>query len=1044
MGENSIGMNRALAFSYVRQLPRSSFEDIKKQEVVHDRQVLLNELWSTYCDRTSRPDWKPQEALRDKWIIETWEEWLVRKRKQQGNIESFFNEMAARKELEVKRETERDAKSEDVIRRIEEQEKARQSSLLPTLHTLLVDFEEMRLKSEAAVRLNLEQDETHNRQLIIESEDPSRTSLREQERDAFDSILSNIRDREAAEAVKLLEEENESNLEKARLAEQAALEADKLKQEEEAKLEVERRRQQEEKDRKVAERRARVMAEREKRKSKEELAQSRRDSRRRSSARVDSGIKDSRRLDSRNNRLARQAAELGPFLEKLKQRVSEVNSQEMIDKLLHDTAIDMGLLLFDTAVYFGICSPDGQDICYKYASSNCSEVLKAGEEVLSISGNPSCTTVSCIKDNKQKLLPNILKQNDVPVVRVGTKEDGGDGDFLTTPIIEASGSVVAVLSIDTVVGLNQRQDNLQDEEADCYEFDKQLPHIPITEEIEQFTSSVAAILSDAYVLGLTPNLSSSKQSISTLYSAATSCISRLTSPPLNCYIATLPRIGGDTFQVVSQNGRNIGENQPPPPTPETRNIVGHYLTDPSAPSFGMKPDVGSHLLIENVKNDDKVVNYQPDRKGGQDFPKNDEFLALFPIVSCNGLIGVVGVEGSSQRQLTNNTLGQIKKVIAQLSEYRNVLINFKMRKIYASQCVQWCAALSGCQHCYISIRRDLVNEQAPASDEGAYEYVSATASQQFVIGQILPPDTGITHSVIASGEAVHHNDVSKVPSVHFLKQSNSEGQLAITPIGTIGALYLDTVGWTDGKRDLTKPDLAMMETSASTLMKLFTQLDETGADAEDTSGTTLKIETEVNASCVRFLKKIWQETTDDLRSMKKEELLEMARYSKPPEAIPPVCSATFIIMGRKPKSVATWDQTRKCIKHTVIEKMTNFDPTKSTPAKAFFIRAKKLTKGCTVDFVAKKGSKPASLFFHWTFVNIQLRYASIYFKKLYADGMLEVAESPGPVEEKEEVPSEFGSSLGEAPTEDDEALSAGDEDDENAGEGGEEEAETPQ
>ena len=1031
MEENSVGMARALAFSYVNQLPRTSCNEVRQQEVVYDRQILLNELWYSYCDRTDRPEWKPQDSLRDKWVIETWEEWLVRKKKQQGNIAAFFSEMAARGDMEAKKEREREVQSEKSILRIEKEEQIRQSKLLPKLHTLLVDFDEMRLKSEASARLNLEDDETKSRNEIKESEDPVLLSILQLEKEAFEIILLNIRDREAAEAAKLQEQEDKTNLQNARLAEEAAMEADKLKQQQEAKLETERQNAQEEKDRKVAERRARVMAEREKRRSKEELARTRRDSRRRSSAKIDSAIRDARRLDARNCRFDRQAVELEPFLERLKKRVSEVNSQEMIDKLLSDTTSELGLLLFDTAVYIAICSDDEQTLRYKYASDNCSELLKAGEEILDIPGNPTCPTVTCMKECKQNLLPNVLKQSEITIVRVGTKENDGEGDFMATPIVEAGGRVAAVVACDTIFALNQQQENLLQEESDCYVCDKQLPHVPITEDIENFFSKVTSILSEAYILGRTPDLSSCQQSTGSLYSAVTSSLSKLTVPPQNCYIATLSRLGGDTFQVVSQNGINISDKDYQTVTfpNDYRNVVGQQLDDGTAPSFGVKPDLEEHVLIENVSQDSKVIPYQPTKKGGSDITKKNEYLALFPIISCGGLIGVVGLEASSGSQLTEGLLRQIKQVVTQLSDYRGLLINFKMRHVFASQCVQWCAALSGCKHCYLSLRSDLVRKSTSDGLElaNSYEYIAATESQSFVVGNVLRSGEGITHGVIESGVSAHHANVSKVsdPSIFFIKKSNSEGQLAVVPVGKIGAIYLDTVGWTEGKRDLTKPDIAMMENSAATLLKLLTELDEEGADAEDRSGTTLKIESEVNASCVRFLKRIWQDTTTALHSMEKEHLMEMSRYNKPPEAIPPVCSAAFIIMGKKPKAVATWDQTRKCIKHSVIEKMTNFDPTKTTPAKAFFIRAKKLTKGCTVDFVAKKGSVPASLFFNWTFVNIQLRYASIYFRKLHADGLLEVAEGSGPAEEKEEVPSEFGSSIGEAPTEDDPALEDG-------------------
>jgi len=193
----------------------------------------------------------------------------------------------------------------------------------------------------------------------------------------------------------------------------------------------------------------------------------------------------------------------------------------------------------------------------------------------------------------------------------------------------------------------------------------------------------------------------------------------------------------------------------------------------------------------------------------------------------------------------------------------------------------------------------------------------------------------------------------------------------------------------------------------------------------------LLIETEFSAGPVRFLKLVWLNVITQLNAMKRDEFLEIGKYNKPPDAIPPVCAASCIVTGAKPKAVKEWDQTRKRFKHERVKKMATFDPTKGKPPRAFFARAKKMIRGCTVDFVAKAGSKPVSLVFFWTYVNVQLRYAAVRLRKLHDQGQLELFE---PEEEFDDGATEAASSIGDATTEGDQEDELEGEGDEDAGE----------
>ncbi len=89
-------------------------------------------------------------------------------------------------------------------------------------------------------------------------------------------------------------------------------------------------------------------------------------------------------------------------------------------------------------------------------------------------------------------------------------------------------------------------------------------------------------------------------------------------------------------------------------------------------------------------------------------------------------------------------------------------------------------------------------------------------------------------------------------------------------------------------------------------------------------------------------------------------------------------------LGTNPKNLESWEDIRKRVKSSLIEKIVNFDP--SDPAKrkkAFFTRARKVTKGLSAHDVFTRGSYPASCFFTWTFVTILIRNTSDELRALY-------------------------------------------------------------
>eukprot|EP01063_Lacrimia_lanifica_P022568 TRINITY_DN3010_c0_g2_i1.p1 TRINITY_DN3010_c0_g2~~TRINITY_DN3010_c0_g2_i1.p1 ORF type:complete len:1057 (+),score=483.76 TRINITY_DN3010_c0_g2_i1:129-3299(+) len=1040
---NDIGMQRALAFSHVRQLPRATVADVRVQEDVYDRQVLLNELWEYFCGRRERPDWVGQQPHRDKWVTETWEEWERRKRVQPDAIKAFEDKLQAQHDAELAAKAKRAARTEEVLAGIAAAEADRRRGFLPTLHTLLLDFDEKRKQEEILQRQTLEDEETARRR-AIEAEADKAWQMLNTKRDDDLELIRRLLEKRREEELRRQAEAEEERLRQEELAGIAAEEAEKerLRLEEEKK-DAERRAVQDEKDRKAAERKARVMAERQKRQSKEMEAAKKLDERRRSSiAKADTN--DLRREAARAARLDRQAKDMEAYLAALPNRVAKCDNATLLSLLYKQVTEELGDLLFDCAVYLSERADGNHAVFqYHYASANCSPVLRDGGQTLDTAEHGACPTAKALttKDtvlHHNPFLDDVLKEE---LVRVGCKEGAPTGDWIAVPIFAADKSVSGFLTADTFAGLNSRQ-TLLENEADCYMCAEgsSPPAAIITDEMRVFLERVAELLSQARIKGDLPDVSH-LESLEGLYTTITKVISEL-APGMSCYISMLPGVGGDDFTVVAQNGHTANSANAPEMFGPHHNVIASVLREKAAPSFaleareedGAESGIMKYTFIPNVADDEKATPYLADAKA-----KRSDFLYLFPVTTAfkdgHGVIGVVGVEGDAKAPLSDGLVKQIQQLAAQLSEKRVPLLKQKMLNLYAGQCVQWCAALSGCNHVYLSLKKRVFRKGCEDAADDLYEYVAATQAQNWVVGKTLQPGEGITAGVVSGGAPVEYTNVAKEEGIHYLdegKQADPSGQLVMAPVGDVGCLYMDTVGWTEGKKNFTKYDLSMLEAAGKQLQKL-TDTVAAGLFEDTLEGETpLAVEKIVGPSHVRFLKMVYLHLAEELKNLSKQDLLEMARYNKPPEAIPPVCAATFIVMGKKPSVVNAWEKTRKLIKYPILEKMANFDPTTTKPAKSFFIRAKKMTKGMTVDHVATKGSVPTSLFFHWAFVNIQLRYAADKFKKLHKKGMLEMQVATNLPDEETEA-TELGSSVGDGATEEGDPEGGEDGDEEEGG-----------
>jgi len=291
---------------------------------------------------------------------------------------------------------------------------------------------------------------------------------------------------------------------------------------------------------------------------------------------------------------------------------------------------------------------------------------------------------------------------------------------------------------------------------------------------------------------------------------------------------------------------------------------------------------------------------------------------------------------------------------------------------------------------------------------------AASATQQWLVGKQWGPEKGgVSHPFLAATKTatgtkeLHrvHEKLSEVDNVILwndaLKAAPADGQLAYAAItrryvtGDAAASKVHGILYADNLHNaksgpFNEADMQMLTTTALLLAEALEHL---AFHADGGAGTDKKlaVESVVGEERILFLKKVWEKVTADVKGITKDQLSEMARYNSPPAIIPQVTGATLIVVGTKPKAVATWDDMRKRLKQALLDKICAFDPTSLKVRKPFFMRAKKQTRGLSANDVFTKGSLPASCFYSWTHITILLRKAADALRKKAAKGELDEA-----------------------------------------------------
>ncbi|KPA79371.1 hypothetical protein ABB37_05811 [Leptomonas pyrrhocoris] len=120
----------------VLRLPCSNREELSVRENVEDRQVQLNEDWSSYATKNSLP----QSALRVKNATESWTDFESRKKMQEYFFELHEQKVENEKLRNEKVTQSSQAQSSAVIDKLLAYDRDRLSKQTPQQHALLVDF----------------------------------------------------------------------------------------------------------------------------------------------------------------------------------------------------------------------------------------------------------------------------------------------------------------------------------------------------------------------------------------------------------------------------------------------------------------------------------------------------------------------------------------------------------------------------------------------------------------------------------------------------------------------------------------------------------------------------------------------------------------------------------------------------------------------------------------------------------------------------------------------------------------------------------------
>ena len=482
------------------------------------------------------------------------------------------------------------------------------------------------------------------------------------------------------------------------------------------------------------------------------------------------------------------------------------------------------------------------------------------------------------------------------------------------------------------------------------------------------------------------------------------------------YVARVSKGTAGKSYVVSHNGSTIllrGADGLP------HHLLGCTLTRPECITIASQKLHKSHQftssvdtfvqnrceLIGNVREQDSACPY---REGVE---KVDETLLLIPVDHPrlrSGAPYVVGVTraGANSIQpeevlaIAEFVLDQVAPVFTKITE-KQAIIDL------AQQALDWLSVTTTCKNCYLALADN------PA-DPQVLEYVATSAAQRFLIGKrhtraeegagvgvsftLMDEAKKLGQPIVAHVANVADKTTNKINSnsLLLLGDQSASGALLLCPVlkpsqtgggGVFGVIYADSVGSAGSSgKEFTKGDEDIVRTTAALLAEL---IDVGPEGPQDSAGLRLSIEKELLGdddcaeSPIRFLKHVWLRVNTDISKITSGQLLELAKYHHPPPIIPVTITATMLVaLGCQPKSVEQWEDSRKKIKTSLLEKIIAFDPTDShRRKKAYFTRARKITKNYSAHDVFVRGSYPASCFFTWTFVTILLRRSADALRK---------------------------------------------------------------
>lgn len=487
-------------------------------------------------------------------------------------------------------------------------------------------------------------------------------------------------------------------------------------------------------------------------------------------------------------------------------------------------------------------------------------------------------------------------------------------------------------------------------------------------------------------------------SLSALLSSVTNCL-RLKDEDVYIIRAT-----ATTALVVAQNGSVIGATR----GTGKNNLVGLSLSEPTCISIGSQrirakcpADVKSYIanrveFVPNVETDTRCFTFTK-------AAKSQETLLLVPAnLESSSLQYIVAVCRSGVGSIDSATIEAVTAyVLEQFSIQLRALLQRQKVSILAKQALDWLSITTCCKNCYLSMVTD--NFKVP----NELQYVAASDTQKFMIGKTHTradesSGLGVSFALIDESLKTGQPEVAHISDV-LDKQTNKvnsndvrtfgdkkKGSLLLCPVirpthpnsgSVFGVLYADTI---DDDKVFNKADEDILRTTAVLLAEL---LEPNNEGLQQPTALKLAIEKDLGGSDgespIEFLKHVWLRVNTDISKITSGQLLELSKYSHPPPIIPITITATLLVaLGSNPKAVENWEDSRKKIKTSLVEKIVAFDPTDSTKRKkAFFTRSKKITKGFSAHDVFTRGSYPASCFFTWTFVTILLRKSADALRK---------------------------------------------------------------